>query len=149
MIFLMLLGLFTPDWIVEYLVNNTLGQTLNNKKLEDIKFIDPCQGTGNILVYAFDMFLREYLKKGFSKEEAVYNILTKNLYGIDIDENACLITKLVLILKASVIDLSAFEEKITDNMNIICIKNSNNLNKNKYEENPLYYIDIIRNFRED
>ena len=66
--------LFTPDWIVKYLVENSLGRftklqneleyyvpskykdIIENKNLEDIKFIDPCCGTGNILIYAFDLF---------------------------------------------------------------------------------------------
>ena len=142
--------LFTPDWIVKYLVQNSLGRFTNfqkdfeyyvpvknndiveNKNLEEIKFIDPCCGTGNILIYAFDLFYKAYMKNNFSKEEAIKNILTKNLYGIDIDETACLITKIVLILKASNVLKNIFEEKYINDINIISIKNSNNLNKAKF-----------------
>lgn len=130
----MQLGLFTPDWIVKYLVENSLGEVLKNKKTEEIKFIDPCQGTGLILIYAFDLLYKKYMELGFDNTEAIYNILTKNLYGIDIDENACLITKLVLILKASNFVSNIFSEHFLDNMNIIVIQNSNNLSEKIYGE---------------
>ena len=108
---------------------------VEDKKLENIKFIDPCQGTGHILVYCFDLFFKAYIQKGFSKDEAIYNILTKNLYGIDIDEIACLITKLVLILKSASIDDKIFDKEfIINEMNIISIKNSNYLSEDKYGE---------------
>jgi len=108
--------LFTPDWIVKFLVDNSLGKIVKEKKLEEIKFLDPCQGTGLILLYAFDVFLDEYLKQGYSKEDAVRNILTKNLYGKDIDETVCEITKLVLLLKAECSD-----KNVEKNMHIECI----------------------------
>ena len=108
--------LFTPDWIVKYLVDNSLGRLIEVKKLEEIKLIDPCQGTGNILIYAFDVFYQSYITNGYSKDEAITNILTKNLYGIDIDETVCLITKLVLLLKAE-----CFDAKVVEKMNIVCI----------------------------
>ena len=108
--------LFTPDWIVKYLVDNSLGETIKNKKLEEIKFIDPCQGTGNILIYAFDIFYNAYMKNEYSKKDAITSILTKNLYGIDIDENVCSITKLLLLLKAE-----CFDNDIIKKMNIVCI----------------------------
>lgn len=108
--------LFTPDWIVKFLVDNSLGKVIEEKKLEEIKFLDPCQGTGLILLYAFDIFLDAYLKQGYNKKEAIRCILTKNLYGKDIDENVCEITKLVLLLKAE-----CFDEEIVNNMHIECI----------------------------
>lgn len=144
--------LFTPDWIVKYLVQNSLGrftkssdeleyfvplkekEILENKKLEEIKFIDPCCGTGNILIYGFDLFFENYVRNGFSKDEAIYNILTKNLYGIDIDEIACKICRIVLIFKALTIDNNIFNKDYINNMNIICIKNSSGFDKEKYGE---------------
>lgn len=110
--------LFTPDWIVKYLMDNSLKKIIQEKELQEIKVIDPCQGTGLILSYAFDALYEAYRKQGFSKEETIKNILTKNLYGIDIDEMVCLITKLVLILKSE-----CFEESIIREMNIVCVKN--------------------------
>ena len=151
--------LFTPDWIVKYLVQNSLGRFTNltekldyfvkvngkeiseNKRLEDIKFIDPCCGTGNILMYSFDLFFDAYLSVGIDKDEAIYNILTKNLYGIDIDEIACKICKIVLILKALKIDKNIFEKNYLNNMNIICIENSNNFSKEKYGQ----IVDFFKN----
>ena len=73
-----------------------------------------------------------YKNEGFSNNEAIFKILTKNLYGIDIDMAACKIAKLVLILKASTIDKNIFNEDYINNINIISIKNSNKLNKRKY-----------------
>lgn len=110
--------LFTPDWIVKFLVDNSLGKILKEKKIEEIKFIDPCQGTGLILMYAFDIFLDAYLIQGYTKQDAINKILTKNLYGKDIDKTVCLITKLVLLLKAE-----CFEEQVAENMHIECIEN--------------------------
>ena len=142
--------LFTPSWIVKYLVQNSLGRFLKNKsdfeyyiqvknndivenkKLDEIKFIDPCQGTGNILSYSFDIFLKAYIDEKISKEEAIFNILTKNLYGIDIDENVCNISKIILIFKALKIDKNIFDKDYLKDMNIICIKNSNELDKDKF-----------------
>ncbi len=142
--------LFTPDWITKYLVENSLGRFTNlqkelkyyipvksndiieNKDLEEINFIDPCCGTGHILIYAFDLFYKAYLQKGISKEKAIKNILTKNLYGIDIDETVCQIAKIVLILKASNIYKNIFEEDYINNINIIFIQNSSCFSKSKY-----------------
>ena len=88
--------IFTPSWIVKYMVENTLGRfvdfqdeltyyipcqhndILEDKDLEEIKLIDPCCGTGHLLVYAFDLFLKQYILNGYAKEDAVKNILTRN-----------------------------------------------------------------------
>ena len=144
--------LFTPEWIVKYLVQNTLGRFIDNKEkfeyyvktkdkditenksLEEIKVLDPCLGSGNILSYCFDILLEAYINKGFSETEAIFNIFTKNLYGIDIDENVVQISKIVLIFKALKFDKKIFEKNYLNDMNIICIKNSNNLDKSKYGE---------------
>lgn len=142
--------LFTPDWIVKYMVENTLGkkliestglEELNNtyhylvknkyynnvtEDIENIKFIDPCCGSGHILVYAFDVFFEAYLKLGYNKKQAIRIILTKNLYGLDIDERAEQLSILALVLKARKYDNTLFNEKIE--LNIINIEDSNNLN---------------------
>ena len=130
--------LFTPDWIVHFLVDNSLENVIKEKRLEEISFIDPCQGTGLILSYAFDLLYNSYINQNYSREEAIINILTKNLYGIDIDENVCLITKLILMLKAE-----CFDENIFEKMNIICIKNSNDKNL-KIFENADEFGSLIR-----
>lgn len=149
--------LFTPDWIVKYLVQNSLGRFIDNKenfeyyvkvknkdivenkKLEEIKILDSCIGTGNILIYCFDIIFEAYINKGYSKDKAILNIFTKNLYGTDIDENVVQISKMVLIFKALEFDKNIFDKDYLKDMNIISIKNSKNLNKNKYGEIVDYF----------
>ena len=115
--------LFTPDWIVRYMVENSLGRlwveghpnnTLKaewkyyleeaeqepeaqeklaeiradyaNLNPEDIKVIDPCMGSGHILVYAFDVLMQIYESAGYGQRDAARSILENNLYGLDIDD---------------------------------------------------------------
>ena len=129
--------LFTPDWIVRYMVENSLGrlwleghpdETLRGEwtyfldeaeqepetvaQLEairarrreldvcDIKFIDPCMGSGHILVYAFDVLMRIYDRLGWTKRDAVRSIVENNLYGLDIDERATQLAYFSVMMKA-------------------------------------------------
>ncbi|MBR3457116.1 MAG: BREX-1 system adenine-specific DNA-methyltransferase PglX [Selenomonadaceae bacterium] len=129
--------LFTPDWIVRYMVQNSLGrmwvegheadpEKLNwqyylpeaeqepevaeklarireeykSKKIEDIKFLDPCMGSGHILVYAFEVFMQLYLEQGYDERDAAESILTNNLYGLDIDRRAFQLAYFALFMKA-------------------------------------------------
>ena len=115
--------LFTPDWIVRYMVENSLGRLWveghpecdlkENWKYyleeaqqepevqvklseirkeyaalnpEDIKLIDPCMGSGHILVYAFDVLMQIYESAGYSQRDAAKSILENNIYGLDIDD---------------------------------------------------------------
>lgn len=135
--------LFTPDWIVKYLVENTLGKYLKNKEelkyyvksdeivenkdVEKITFIDPCCGSGHILVYAFEILYKIYMEDGYTKDIAVEKILTNNLYGIDIDYRAVQLTILALCLKAREYDKNIFNKDIIKKMNIITIYDSNNI----------------------
>ena len=117
--------LFTPDWIVRYMVENSLGrlwveghpnETLKSewkyyledaeqaesvkveleqirteyKKLnpEDLKVIDPCMGSGHILVYAFDVLMQIYESQGYTQRDAAIAIIENNLFGLDIDDRA-------------------------------------------------------------
>jgi type II restriction/modification system DNA methylase subunit YeeA len=119
--------LFTPKWIVQYMVDNTLGQlwteikpntnitaTLDyyikpaykdqlpnrpKKSIEDIKFFEPCTGSGHILSYAFDVFYKIYEEEGYNPSEIPELIITKNLYGVDIDQRAAQLASFVLIMK--------------------------------------------------
>ena len=144
--------LFTPDWIVKYMVENTIGQYLKRKEnleyyidieeisledsIEDIKFLDPCCGSGHILVYAFDIFYQIYMEKGYSKEEAVSKILKNNIYGIDIDLRAVQLSILSICLKAKEYDKNIFSKDSIKKLNIINIESSNKINK----EIVSYYI---------
>ena len=129
--------LFTPDWIVRYMVENSLGRlwmeghpndTLKSgwkyyleeaeqepdgqtklvkiredyAKLtpEDIKIIDPCMGSGHILVYAFDVLMQIYEAQGYTQRDAARLILEKNIYGLDIDKRAYQIAYFAVMMKA-------------------------------------------------
>lgn len=132
--------LFTPEWIVGYMVDNSLGRfwmehkadtSLKeqlpyfmeepsglefkydaNMRPEDITFIDPCMGSGHILDYAFELFLKIYKKLGYSTEHAVRNILSYNLYGLDIDERACQLAYFSIMMKACRYDRTLLNESI-------------------------------------
>ena len=129
--------LFTPDWIVRYMVENSLGRLWYEghpneeikknwkyyldeaeqepeveeqlKKLreeyktikpEDIKVIDPCMGSGHILVYAFDVLMQIYTSAGWSERDAAESILKNNLYGLDIDDRAGQLAYFAVMMKA-------------------------------------------------
>ena len=149
--------LFTPDWIVRYMVENSLGRlwveghpdsaadflpTEEEQKRycagerdckdskwhyyleeaeqepevearlagirreyaalnpEDIKCIDPCMGSGHILVYLFDVLMQIYESVGYSRREAVRSVLENNLYGLDIDERAYQLAYFAVMMKA-------------------------------------------------
>lgn len=138
--------LFTPDWIVRYMVENSLGrvwiehlravdpsvdekekaeefgwkyylpeaeqeedvvaQLVENRKSykdlipQDITCIDPCMGSGHILVYMFDVLMDIYRSEGFSEREAVFDILEKNIRGLDIDRRAYQLSYFALMMKA-------------------------------------------------
>ncbi len=122
--------LFTPRWIVRYMVENTIGKlwlTLKpNSKIRqfmpyyieapegnapaplpegikgvtDITFLDPCQGSGHVLVYAFDLFTKIYEEEGYNTNEIPSLILEHNLFGIDIDERAAQLAAFALTMKA-------------------------------------------------
>lgn len=148
--------LFTPDWIVRYMVDNSLGKycvehsnvnandlkldylTNNNiqKKeiinIEDITFFDPCCGSGHILVYAFEIFYKMYLLCGFSANDIVEKILKYNIYGLDIDDRAGQLAILSILLKAREYDKNVFNYQVLKNLNIMSISESNNINIAQY-----------------
>ena len=118
--------LFTPDWIVKYMVENSLGklalestginENLKNNwkyyieseldknsekiKIEDMKILDPAMGSGHILVYAFDILFEIYENLGWSTKDTVLSILKNNLYGLEIDERAGQLASFALMMKA-------------------------------------------------
>ena len=118
--------LFTPDWIVKYMVENSLGKLalestgINENlkdnwkyyieseldknsekiKIEDVKILDPAMGSGHILVYAFDLLFEMYENLGWSTKESVLSILKNNLYGLEIDERAGQLASFALMMKA-------------------------------------------------
>lgn len=120
--------IFTPNWIVKYMVENTLGRIyLDNNpdsdlaekmpylvehadgdkadvytysQLEDLKMLDPACGSGHILLEAFDLLYDLYLNEFYSREEAITAIFRHNLLGIDIDTRARQLAMFALLLKA-------------------------------------------------
>lgn len=141
--------LFTPDWIVRYMVENSLGRlwldshpnpTLKAnwkyyldeaeqtpevveqlrvlrsqspvKSPEDIRLIDPCMGSGHILVYAFDVLMQIYESVGVSPRDAAKLILEKNIYGLDIDRRAYQLAYFSLMMKARQYNRRIFTEDI-------------------------------------
>ena len=129
--------LFTPDWIVKYMVENSVGRlwleghpngNLKSKwkyyveeaeqesevkqqlidlkkeskilKPEDITVIDPCMGSGHILVYAFEVLMDIYVSEGYTEKDACESILKNNLYGLDIDKRAYQLAYFAVLMKA-------------------------------------------------
>ncbi len=132
--------MFTPEWISGYMVENTLGRLWMEKTAdtgfkeglsyymdaveegssaaktgfapEQIRLIDPCMGSGHILIYAFDVLMQIYARAGIGTKAAVRSILTKNLYGLDIDERACQLASFSIMMKACAYDKSILTEGI-------------------------------------
>ncbi|APC47780.1 hypothetical protein BME96_06160 [Virgibacillus halodenitrificans] len=154
--------LFTPDWIVDWIINNSLGklheEIINgereHKKLEEIKLLDPACGSGHFLIKAYDLFYRYYVEEGYSKEKIPFLILSNNLHGIDIDARAIQLTALILYIKVRVSLKEAGINEVKENeltVNLVCadavLLNGERLAKMKkqFENNPtvLQMIEII------
>ena len=156
--------LFTPDWIVRYMVENSLGRLWleghpdsdlrKNWKYyldeapqepkvqaklaeirkeyaalspEDLTLIDPCMGSGHILVYAFDVLMQIYESVGYSQRDAAKSILEHNLYGLDIDDRAYQLAYFAVMMKAR-----QYNRRILNGENtchVHAIQESNNINR--------------------
>ena len=120
--------LFTTDWVVRYILDNSLGRywierhpesklhekltyfvtpkdgvipTVNEGILpEELKVLDPCVGSGHFLSYAFDILLEIYRECGWSERDAAKSILENNLYGLDIDDRAAQLACFAVMMKA-------------------------------------------------
>ena len=154
--------LFTPDWIVRYMVENSLGrlwleghpnaelhdgwkyyldeaeqepevesqlaklrEEYKTIKPEEIKVIDPCMGSGHILVYAFDVLMQIYTSAGWDQREAAQSILKNNLYGLDIDDRAAQLAYFAVMMKARQYDRRLLTRGIQPN--IFSIRESNGI----------------------
>ena len=183
--------LFTPDWIVRYMVENSLGRIFIDKRKEqgvyadgrgldemswdeveakrianeeeiagqmgwkyylpeaaqtqevrqqldeiqkqseykdvrDIKIIDPCMGSGHILVYAFDVLMQMYENDGYSQRDAAQCILEHNLFGLDIDDRAAQLAYFAVMMKARQYDRRIFSRSIQPH--VYAIVESNGVN---------------------
>lgn len=173
--------IYTPDWVVKYMVENSLGRlvisgqlvvdsgqslvdseeeriakekelaerfgwkyylpeakqdadvreqlnqlTTNNYSPETIKVIDPCMGSGHILVYAFDVLMQIYTQMGYTDKDAVLSILENNLYGLDIDKRAFQLAYFAVLMKAR--QYHKFILKKQPQCHIYAIAESNGIN---------------------
>ena len=181
--------LFTPDWIVRYMVENSLGRIFIDKRknegvfadgrgademtweeteaksianekyiaeqmgwkyylpeaeqtqdvrkqldeiqneygnldVKEIKVIDPCMGSGHILVYAFDVLMQIYEANGYSQRDAAQSILENNLYGLDIDDRAAQLAYFAVMMKARQYDRRIFSRGIQPHVYAIVESNS-------------------------
>lgn len=138
--------LFTPHWIVRYLLDNSLGRlwllnrpnsrlveqmeyyippeqvetdflTVNNP--EEIKICDPACGSGHMLTYAFDLLYAIYEEEGYDATEIPEKILTHNLYGIELDERAGELAAFALTMKARARQRRFFNKRIKPNITVL------------------------------
>ena len=188
--------LFTPDWIVRYMVENSLGRIFIDKRknegvfadgrgademtweeseakrianektiaeqmgwkyylpeaeqteevrqqldeiqreyanldVKEIKVIDPCMGSGHILVYAFDVLMQIYEANGYSQRDAAQSILENNLYGLDIDDRAAQLAYFAVMMKARQYDRRIFSRGIQPH--VYAIVESNGLDSSSVE----------------
>ena len=161
--------LFTPDWIVRYMVENSLGRiwieghpdnslkdtwkyyideaeqepdvvakleeiksTYKELAPESIKIIDPCMGSGHILVYAFDVLMQIYESYGYTQRDAARSILKNNIFGLDIDKRAYQLAYFSIMMKARYYNRRILTEGIEPNL---CFaQNSTSLSESALEK---------------
>ena len=145
--------LFTTDWVVRYMVDNSLGRywierhpesklaekleffvTPKNGEIkhidefvkpEDVKFLDPCMGSGHILVYAFDVLMEIYKESGYTERDAAAMIVQNNLFGLDIDDRAAQLAYFAVMMKARSYDRRFLSRGIKPN--VLALKESNRM----------------------
>ena len=101
-------------------------------KPQDIKVIDPCMGSGHILVYAFDVLMQIYRESGFSDRDAARSILVHNLYGLDVDERSAQLAYFAVMMKARQYDRRILSRGIQPNL--YAIPESNGIDKDVLEQ---------------
>lgn len=181
--------IYTPDWVVHYMVENSLGKLwieghpnfekeqwkyylpeakqdaevlkelekieLEHSKLqpEDIKLIDPCMGSGHILVYAFDVLMDIYRDAGYSDRDASKSILENNLYGLEIDERAYHLAYFALMMKARQYNRRILSKDTKINL-VEIVESSSELNEEllsrlgEYKELGQYLVDTFKEAKE-
>ncbi|URW71683.1 BREX-1 system adenine-specific DNA-methyltransferase PglX [Lactobacillus kefiranofaciens subsp. kefirgranum] len=133
--------LFTPDWIVRYMVDNSLGKyylerhpdsivkhelkyllpdeikAINeNQDITDYKLLDNAMGSGHILVYAFELFMKMYIEQGYSKRNAAQKIIENNLFGLEIDKRAFQLAYFSIMMKGREYDRRFLRRNPTTNL---------------------------------
>ena len=97
------------------------------KDVRDIKVIDPCMGSGHILVYAFDVLMQMYEDAGYNQRDAAKSILENNLYGLDIDDRAYQLAYFAVMMKARQYNRRILNGETT--CQVYAIQESNNINR--------------------
>ena len=136
--------LFTPRWIVEYMVQNTVGKLwlqnrpgsrirehmpyyiesvsgnsedyLKLESIEELKLLDQACGSGHILVYGYELLYKIYEEEGYSPLEIPQLIIEKNLYGLEIDERAAQLAGFALMMKARSYHRRFFRKEVKPNI---------------------------------
>ena len=159
--------LFTPDWIVKYMVENSLGRyyvehngisdiinnwryfikdnlSIKNDRIDvsKIKCIDPCSGSGHILVYMFDILYQMYINEGYNKTDIPELILKNNLFGLDIDDRAGQLSILSVMLKAREYDKNIFNRDIVKDLNILSLQESKGIDTSYFEQDLITTLNI-------
>jgi Eco57I restriction endonuclease. len=144
--------LFTTDWVVRYMVDNSLGKYWIERnptsKLADaleffvipkdgniqyidekidpteLTFFDPCMGSGHILVYAFDVLMEIYRECGYSDRDAALQIIQHNLYGMDIDKRAYQLAYFAVMMKARSYSRRILTQDVSNNLSVVEESNS-------------------------
>lgn len=152
--------LFTTDWVVRYIVDNSIGRywmernpesrlqselkyfvapkngktvTVNESIVpQDVTVFDPCVGSGHFLVYAFDVLMKIYREYGYSDRDAAKEIVEKNLFGLDLDNRAIQLAYFAVMMKARQYDRRIFNKGV--HPNIYCIEETNSV------ENDIFKI---------
>lgn len=175
--------LFTTDWVVRYMVDNSLGRywierhpesklaekleffvTPKNGEInhidefvkpEDVRFLDPCMGSGHILVYAFDVLMEIYKESGYTERDAAAMIVQNNLFGLDIDDRASQLAYFAVMMKARSYDRRFLSRGIKPN--VLAIKESNRMGADVRNElttdvemnaTSRYLVDTFRDAKE-
>lgn len=126
------------------------GLKKSNIKPTEITFIDPCCGSGHILVYAFEVLYDIYESAGYNKADIPELILKNNLYGLDIDDRAGQLSVLSVLLKAREYDKNIFNKEVVRNLNVMSIQESKTINENMIvglsDENKELVQYLVNNF---
>src|SRR5699024_8944520 len=102
-----------------------------NLNPEDIRCIDPCMGSGHILVYLFDVLLQIYEAQGYTRQDAVQSILKNNLYGLDIDDRSVQMAYCAVMMKARQYDRRILIRGIVPH--VYAIQESNEINREQQD----------------
>lgn len=161
--------LFTPDWIVRYMAQNSVGRLwlesypdsslraemeyyveeaeqpeevqkkideikYKNVNPEDIRIIEPCCGSGHILVYVFDLLYKMYEERGYQKRDVPTLILRNNLVGLDVDKRAVQLASFSLIMKARSVNNRFFNDQYYETPHVYELQDSELLKRLEYRK---------------